>query len=351
MRRRTIILLVFVAIVGIYVVSSFSNIDYDIPLAILNFSAWHNSPVFQAANDTTLHFVKSSSQPIEELTVHLMTKAAFSPTGSLLFYDCNISNNVITCGVPNINEPVLSLPVSYGQAQYLWTDYTPKNGLYPLYIDHPYALYFAGGNQLYDSFLGAEIFTLSRTGAPKVEVIYDLEAVGEITDPLDESQLIDGQPSTNLDRSSVELGCHGGCKNDDVLVYSKSQGDGEIYFDINIGCNGYGEECKNILMRFNYSFPKPEGNEIEEIRATLVRGPDLHIPPNLLSSFKDRTAINIGTLQSGVKSTYRIRIVYSPRNLDKNDPYCIVFDDLGGAGDIFGDAKGEPAEVCFCFEE
>lgn len=299
-------------------------------------------PVF---NESVPQFIENITVgiPVSKLTLFLHTKAAMSVSGEVLIYSCNKTKEGWICDTPHEGDPLVALPVNYGKTIYNRYEFAAPNATI-LYIDTPYSIYFKGSNRFYDAFLGEETFDDEN-----YELMYEVDAVGTIIDPLNEERLINNQISTDLREEGVEIGCIGGCENNDILIYNETKGDGKINFDISIGCGGYGCECRDIVLYFDFDFPKPEGNELKTFKAEHISGKDLFVPVDWLSYFKRQNRIYLGSMPSGTTMTYRIWMEFQHFNLDENDPFCMVLKDLNGGVDVFDTDKAKGREICFEF--
>lgn len=308
------------------------------------------TPIFEVAESTVQNL--TGTKPVEKVNFYLMTTAMTAVTGRLEIYGCEEDDEgIIKCGHPGSDQyqPIQTLPISHGKAVYE----KPINVTH-LVTNTPYSLYFDGGDRFYDKFLSSdaeEIFEYKSDSAI-YEKIFEVEGVGTILDPLNENNTINNQPSTDLNHVGVEIGCSGGCKDDDVLVYNKTNGDGAISIELKIGVSGYGSMCKDLVLYFDFPYiGKPEGNEFSSIKLMHIAGHELSAPSELVSYFKSRDRVYFGTMESGEVAIYQVSMSMKEYNIDKYDRFCIVVDDKYGDNDLFGNEKASEKKICFAFEE
>jgi len=348
-RTKILISIIAIALILIlYINYGGGGSDFS-DFAIGNISLFPQRQAFESASQSASQFVQNYTHtvgvPVSDLILYFTSEAPMSVGGEVLIYRCNQSEEVESgwvCGTPG-EEPLLKLPIEYGKAVYEWSNTTATA---PLYTRTPYAFFFHGTRQFYDSKLGDgnEAFIAGENVR-----MYEVDGVGRLVDMVNEKKAINGQLSTDLSWSQVEIGCYGGCEDGDVLIYDTAKGDNEVWMDITIGCGGYGAECRNVVLWFDFDFPKPEGNELRRLELKYVSGLDLHLPEDLLSYFKPQDMVYVGDMRSGETATYRLEFEFWHVVLDENDPFCLWMDDLNQHGDIYGGEKAKPTEVCFGF--
>lgn len=313
------------------------------------FNPLSSIPILSDGNPST-----PLEQPISPLTIYLHSKAGMSVGGTVLIYSCTVPDAAAdaetagwVCGTPAVDAPLLELPVEYGKAVYAPFEAGDVNGTGLLHTNTPYALLFKANSHFYDAELGREMFIPSDSGGSKdYTLLYEVDAVGSLMDPLDETKPINGQPSTDLNSPSVELGCYGGCDDDETLFYAKGKGDGEISMDLTIACGGYGGVCRDVVLYFNFGFPKPEGNELLAVDLRHLSGNDLHLPTDLMQYFDSQGGnVHIGDMVSGQSSKYRLSFTFREVAIDHNDPFGICLDDLNRGAGIYGGEGAKPVEV------
>lgn len=293
-------------------------------------------------------------QPVSPLTIYLNSKAAVSVGGTVLVYTCTMAEGATAdgtagwmCGTPVADVPLLELPVEYGKAVYAPFEPGDVNGTSLLQTNTPYAIHFRANRHFYDADLGKEMFVSSgEAGSGEHTLLYEVDAVGSLVDPLDETKAINGQPTTDLNLPTVELGCYGGCDDDETLFYSKAKGDGEITMDLTIACGGYGAVCRDVVLYFNFGFPKPEGNELLGVKINHLSGVNFHLPTDLMQYFDSQGGnLYIGDMVSGQSSKYRLQFTFREVAIDHNDPFGICLDDLNRGAGIYGGEGAKPVEV------
>ena len=272
--------------------------------------------------------------------------------GTVLIYPCTMAEGATAdgtagwmCGTPAVDVPLLELPVEYGKAVYAPFEQGDVNGTSLLQTNTPYAIHFKGNRHFYDADLGKEMFIPNGVDG-EYALIYGVDAVGELMDPLDETKAINGQPSTDLNVPAVELGCYGGCDDDETLFYSKAKGDGKIRMDLTIGCGGYGAVCRDVVLYFNFGFPKPEGNELLDVEIRHLSGVDFTLPADLMPYFDSQGGnLYVGDMVSGQSGKYRLQFTFREVAIDHNDPFGICLDDLNRGAGIYGGEGAKPVEV------
>ena len=272
----------------------------------------------------------------------------------MLIYPCTMAEGATVdgtvgwmCGTPVADVPLLELPVEYGKAVYAPFEAGDVNGTSLLHTNTPYAIHFKGNRHFYDADLGKEMFIPSDSGgSEEYALLYEVDAVGSLMDPLDETKTINGQPSTDLNLPAVELGCYGGCDDDETLFYAKGKGDGVISMDLTIACGGYGAVCRDVVLYFNFGFPKPEGNELLGVKIHHLSGANFFLPMDLMQYFDSQGGnLYVGDMVSGQSSKYRLSFTFREVAIDHNDPFGICLDDLNGGEGIYGGEGAKPVEV------
>lgn len=263
--------------------------------------------------------------PIKTLQVQAQDKYAQtwnSISGTLKVYESNVDPSD-----PNANA-VVSLTLASGNA-------TDISGL--LQTDTPYRVAFDGGNTYYDRDFG--VIEFASNDYLKEQGLYvfkfrDVLYVGGIDDPLDESTTggdINGQSSTNLSLSTVEIGKHGGASDNDTLTYNESNGNGDYYLQPTIGVSGANKAVKDLVMCFTFSSDTPcEGNEYTSITAQQITGYAWNIPSEIVNVWKYQSCVKLGSeVKGGTTGEVKLTFTAQESNIDTNDDFKIVIDDLG----------------------
>jgi len=173
---------------------------------------------------------------------------------------------------------------------------------------------------------------------------WKMQTVATLSDVFDETAttgILNGHTNTNVSAGG-EIGCVDGCSADSTLIYDESNGDGTFYLDLSFGASGSQSELSEPVVCFEHdSTNGPEGNEISDIVVQRLSGTDFGISAstNWESVFANEECVKLGdSIQAGVSGDYRFTITYSEANLDTNDDYMIIFDDLA-------DNKGKDARL------
>ena len=128
---------------------------------------------------------------------------------------------------------------------------------------------------------------------------------------------------------------------DSTILYDESAGDGTFFIDVSYSAGGSNAELKDSVVCFEHeSGAEPEANEITDMVVSHRDGQVLPFASgtNWENTWANEECVSAGTMQSGESSTYRFTITYSEANLDANDDWTLVFDDLG-------DNKGKDAKL------
>tara|TARA_Y100000034_G_scaffold136169_1_gene211240 strand:- start:2114 stop:3163 length:1050 start_codon:yes stop_codon:yes gene_type:complete len=161
--------------------------------------------------------------------------------------------------------------------------------------------------------------------------------VATLDDPFDEtatSGILNGQTNTSILLGSNEIGCSADCSADGTILYDESQGDGQYYMDVTFSASGSQAELRDPVVCFEHdSSVPPEGNEITDIVMQRQSGTDLSIPASTDwdSVFNNEECVKLGggIMTAGTSAVYRMTVTVSEANLDTNDDYKLIFDDLG----------------------
>lgn len=218
-----------------------------------------------------------------------------------------------------------------------------------------YSVMFHNSTSRYAEWLGSSVELVSfneyneNTGDSFVDLTskFNLNPVqiATINDPLDESATdgtVNGQSSTNVS-GSVEIGCSNGCSNGGTLVYDESNADGTFYVDLDIGAGGSNSELQNTVITFQHeSGVEPEGNEISAMSITRRSGSDLGLTSNInwVNVWANQESVELSNpIQAGTSGTYRLSITYNEANLDANDDFKLIVDDLNSKAGSLGKDK------------
>jgi len=174
--------------------------------------------------------------------------------------------------------------------------------------------------------------------------------MANITDPLNEATTngdINGQTNVTA-AASVEIQGDASPAEDEVLNYDESDGDGDFYLDIHLGATGANQKAKEMVLCFQGegSGASPEGNELTSVSVQHQSGADLLDVGELVTYFNNEACVQLGDIAGGKDEETRLTITLTEANLDTNDDYKIIVDDLG---DINGKAvlfsTGDSQEV------
>jgi len=159
--------------------------------------------------------------------------------------------------------------------------------------------------------------------------------VASLTDILDETSatLINGADPGNSSGGATEITCSTeGCAANEDLVYDESVGDGTFYIDFTFAAGGSQSFLDQPVTCFRHATSNaPEGNEISAITVTRQSGTDVGFAPGTDWSavWSNGECVAMNNMQSGDSGVYRFTFTVNEGNLDANDDWTLVFDDLG----------------------
>jgi len=116
----------------------------------------------------------------------------------------------------------------------------------------------------------------------------------------------------------------------DTIYYDESEGDGQFYITPTISFSGANTVVKDPVLCFEDGTNAPEGNEVSSIVAQLQTGQNLNIPSELVNYWAKEGCIALGdVVAGGTSGKYKFTISVTESNLDSNDEWKFVVDDLG----------------------
>lgn len=235
-------------------------------------------------------------------------------------------------------SPTLQIIVQNGAA-------TDKNGT--VLTDTPYRVVLDGKNVVYSKDYGIMEFPLANFNPntatysfidreiPKIASFTNTKfTYANDTENTKTGPDVNGQTTC---ASGQELVCVAGTANT-TFTYDESDGDGGVYIDFPLEVGGTQSEIQNPVLCFEHdSTNPPEGDELTSIAVSQVSGTPYFdsLSTNDLVSYWaiDRSCVSLNngnTIKSGALGVFRLTLAITEANLDANDDWSIVVDDLGG---------------------
>jgi len=206
-----------------------------------------------------------------------------------------------------------------------------------IYTDTPYRVVYDGNGTWYDEDFGVIQFSSKDYDREQGNFLFSksgIARIASIDDILDETATdgtINGQSSTNISDTSIEIGCVNGCSADATLVYDESNGDGTFYIEPTFSFSGANSEIRKAVLCFDHDDTNPpEGNEITGFVAQSLSGTDFGLPSDLTGYWKKESCVSLGrVIRSGSMGKVRFTITVDESKLDANDDWSMIVDDLG----------------------
>jgi len=210
-----------------------------------------------------------------------------------------------------------------------------------------YRVVFDGGSTYYDKDFGDVAFSCSELNPNTAQLFYDVGEilkVGTIDDPLDEtstSGIINGQSNVNASGTN-ELDTVATA--DNPIIYDESVGDGVWYIEPTFSVSTANTASKDlvvcfVLSKWDTSNPA-DGNEMSSVTAQAISGQDWGLPSDVTNYWKNEGCMMLGSeVKAGTSGKTRFTFNVVEANLDANDDWGMVIDDLGGwfEKDVMGD--------------
>lgn len=198
----------------------------------------------------------------------------------------------------------------------------------------PYRVVFKGGGTYYDKDFGEYIINNYNPNTGEAPfVVGEVATVATIsaffTEPRNSS--INGQTSLLVGTDEI------GNTTSDILVYDESVGNEEYYLDVILGFTGGNQYIKKPVFCFEDDLANPpEGTEHSAITSSTRSGDRYALPSDLLGYWKDELCVALPTSDGDYEkagSSTTVRITFNPTeaNLDADDDFFFLIDDLGEA--------------------
>ena len=133
----------------------------------------------------------------------------------------------------------------------------------------------------------------------------------------------------------------------DTLYYNETNGDTEIYFDIDIEATGGDKVAQNPVLCFVNLANPMEGDEISLATLTHRSGTNFGAPVTITDYVSNQKCVPLGDeMISGESGTYRLQLTIVEANAEPTtDVMYVYFDDLGEhlGEDLLGGNKATPA--------
>ena len=188
------------------------------------------------------------------------------------------------------------------------------------------------GGSSYDSETGLLLFSAK-----------DIVANGTLSDMLDESTVsgdINGVTSATAaaglnDTGSEIFSGSTACAsqataNGNDVCYNETTGDNSFYIKFSVECTGANKFCNDVVLCVDWdSTNPPEGNEYSSISIQQESGTDFGLPSDFTNYFKNEGCANVGDITGGRSGKYKMQFAATDANIDSNDDWDLVIDDLG----------------------
>ena len=262
------------------------------------------------------------------------TDSITTASGTLKFYKEDIDPNApsakafesitIAAGVGNTSNAKLRQATPYigvFDGGTLYYDMWYNNVAYPDTSELPYVVTTAGT-------ISQE--TVELNGIVTVATLPDMIVESGVTG------LVNGQTAVaNKTTSLLEIavGVAVTPADDDILYYNITAGDGQIYFDINIGATGSGKAAKDLVLTFENDRTNPfNGNEFTKVTLEHQSGTDFGIKSDITDEVNTKNPVLIGSfVEGGQTGVYRLTMSMEEAYLDAGaDIMYIQTDDNGG---------------------
>ncbi|MEK6881288.1 MAG: hypothetical protein AABY22_16825 [Nanoarchaeota archaeon] len=212
----------------------------------------------------------------------------------------------------------------------------------------PYRVVFKGAGTYYDKDYGE--YTIKNLNPNTGEAQFDageIATVGTISAFFTESRnaSISGQTSFLLGTDEI------GNTTSDILVYDESVGNEDYYLDVVLGFTGANTYVKKPVFCFENDLSNPpDSNDYTAITSSTRTGDRYKLDSDLISYWKDQKCyalpMNSGDYE-GAGSSTTVRITFTPveANLDANDDFFFLIDDLGSARGVDDSGSNRGATI------
>lgn len=199
-----------------------------------------------------------------------------------------------------------------------------------------YRVVFKGAGTYYDKDYGEYTIDNKNFNPNTGEAQFDageIATVGTISNFFTESRnaSINGQTSFLLGTDEI------GNSTSDILFYDESVGDESYYLDVILGITGANTYLKKPVFCFENDLSNPpDNNDYTAITSSTRTGDRYKLDSDLIAYWKDQKCyalpMDSGDYEKAGSST-TVRITFTPveANLDANDDFFFLIDDLGGA--------------------
>lgn len=181
----------------------------------------------------------------------------------------------------------------------------------------------------------------------------DIKVVAAIGDLIEEDATdgtINGQSNVNGTAAcdgEIQSGADSSPADGDTLYYNKTNGDTQIYFDIEIEATGGDKVLQEPVLCFVNLANPMEGDEISLASLTYRSGNNFGAPVTITDYVSNQKCVPLGDeMISGESGTYRLQLTIVEANADAGTDIMYVYlDDLGEhlGEDLLGGKKATPA--------
>ena len=227
-----------------------------------------------------------------------------------------------------------------------------------------YEIYYDGASAEYDIMHPTGRLTPVKTDTGQIPYqtveFHNIKVFATIGDLVEENAVdgtINGQTNVSGEGTStneIQAGTDSTPADGDTLYYNKTNGDTQIYIDIDMEATGGDKVLKNPALCFVNLANPMEGDEISLATLTHRSGTNFGTPVTITDYVSNQKCVPLGDeMLSGESGTYRLQLTIVEANADvTTDVMYVYMDDLGDylEEDVLGDTKATAAGFVLQFE-